>query len=111
MKTDISVKSGSRVRVTFDSTGDYPISWNNVLLNVLNKEKGAFYVDVDGKRIPQFLSIDDWEESGEGWVYDLSSRFVRIKFGRPEKKSFDVIVSFEKFDLIGMFAEQKKNND
>lgn len=111
VKTEISVKSGSRVRVSFDSTGDYPISWKNVLLNVLNKEKGAFYVDVDEQRIPQFLSIDDWEESSEGWVYDLSSRFVRIRFGRPEKKSFDVIVSFEKFDLIGMFAEQKKNND
>ena len=101
-ETKITVESGERVKIHFSTTGDYPLSWNRLELRVMRKDKGAFFVEVDGLRISQFLSVDDWETNKEGWVYDLSDRFVRIKLDRPERRDFEILVSFEKFDLIGM---------
>lgn len=111
VKTTISVKSGSRTEITLSSEGDYPISWNRIYLNVLNKEKGAFYVTVDGDRLTQYLAHDDWEDAERGWVYDLSDRFVRVKFARNNRKEITVVVSFEKFDLIAMNGNAEKKDD
>ena len=45
------------------------------------------------------------KEAGTGWYYNLSDRTIWVKYEIPEKKSYDVIVSTEKFDLIGMVEE------
>ena len=106
-ETCISVKRGSKTTIHFSTSGEYPLSWDHMELNVMSKDKGAFFVEIGGRRITQFLSIDDWKASQEGWTYDLSDRFVRIKFNRPEHHEFEVLVSFEKFDLVGMGLEAK----
>lgn len=100
--TEITVKSGDRKTITFKKSGEYQESWDNLYLRVVSKEKGAYWVSVDGRKLPRYLIQDAFDEAEEGWYYNMSSRVVMIKCKRPEKDTFDIIVSCEKFDLIGM---------
>ena len=60
---------------------------------------------MDGEQIPRFLVRDNWEESESGWYYELSDRSILVKCPKPKKDSFEIVVSTEKFDLIGMDDE------
>ena len=72
---------------------------------MISKEKGAFWVTVDGKPITRYIVRDNWEEADEGWYYNLSDRTIWVKCDKPEKDDFEIVVSTEKFDLIGMVKE------
>ena len=37
-----------------------------------------------------------------GWYYELSDRSILVKCPKPKKDSFEIVISTEKFDLIGM---------
>ena len=74
-------------------------------MKLISKNKGAYWVSVDGEKIPRFLVRDNWLEAESGWYYNLSDRTIWIKFPNPAKNNFDVVVSTEKFDLIGMNEE------
>lgn len=104
-KTSITVTPGERKVVSFHREGDYADTVERLTLKVLSKEKGALWVSVDGRRIPRFLVRDNLEAENEGWYYDLSDRTVTVKCDKPRKDDFDIIVSTEKFDLIGMTEE------
>lgn len=104
-KIKINVTSGERKVIAFSQEGSYPCTVKNFTMKVLSKEKGAFWVTVDGKKISRFLVRDNWEEAEAGWYYNLSDRTVWIKFPKPEKLNFNVVISTEKFDLIGMNEE------
>lgn len=104
-RTTISVKAGDRKVIRFHKEGSYPGTVEKLTLKVISKEKGAFWVTVDGRPIPRYLVRDNWEESGEGWYYNLSDRTIWVKCGKPEKDDFAIVVSTEKFDLIGMVEE------
>ena len=104
-KTTISVKAGDRKVISFHKEGSYPGTVEKLTLKVVSKVKGAFWVTVDGKQIPRYLVRDNWEEAGEGWYYNLSDRTVWVKCDKPQKDDFDIVVSTEKFDLIGMVEE------
>ena len=103
-KITINVKSGERKVITFNQEGSYPCTVKSFTMKVLSKDKGAFWVTVDDRKISRFLVRDNWEEAEEGWYYNLSDRTVWIKFNKPENFNFDFVVkiSTEKFDLIGM---------
>ena len=100
--TEIAVKAGDQKTITFHKTGSYKETWENLNLNVVSKDKGAYWVSVDGHRIPRFLTKDSFESSPEGWYYNMSSRVIMVKCRKPQKDEFEVVVSCEKFDLIGM---------
>ena len=104
-KTTISVKAGDRKTISFHKEGSYAGTVERLTLKVVSKEKGAFWVSVDGQRIPRFLVRDNWEEADAGWYYNLSDRTVWVKCAKPQKDDFDLVVSTEKFDLIGMADE------
>ena len=104
-KTTISVKSGDRKVISFHKEGSYPGTVERLTLKVVSKCKGAFWVSVDGQRIPRFLVRDNWEEADAGWYYNLSDRTIWVKCPKPSKDDFDIVVSTEKFDLIGMGDE------
>jgi alpha-glucosidase len=104
-KTTISVKAGDRKVISFHTEGDYPSTIERLTLKVVSKEKGAYWVSVDGVRVPRFLVRDNWEEAESGWYYNLSDRTVWVKCPKPKKDRFDIVVSTEKFDLIGMADE------
>ena len=101
-KIKIDVRSGVRKIISFAKEGSYPCTIKKFTMKVVSKEKGAFWVSVAGEKIPRFLVRDNWEEAESGWYYNLSDRTVWIKFSNPEQDKFDVVVSTEKFDLIGM---------
>ena len=50
---------------------------------------------------PHFLNRRKFEGAGEGWYYSQSTRSVEIKYRNPED-DYELTVSFEMFDLIGM---------
>ena len=104
-KTTISVKAGDRKVISFHKEGSYPGTVEKLTLKVISKEKGAFWVTVDGKPITRYIVRDNWEEADEGWYYNLSDRTIWVKCDKPEKDDFEIVVSTEKFDLIGMVEE------
>ena len=105
-RTDICVKSGDRTVISFHKEGDYKDTVEKLTLKVVSKEKGAYWVTVDGEQIPRFLVKENLDEAECGWDYNLSDRTVMIKCPKPDKKDFDIVLSCEKFDLIGMVLDQ-----
>ena len=71
-------------------------------VRVVSKEKGAYWVTVDGRQIPRYIVRDNWEDAEEGWYYELADRTILMKCNKPQAKDFEIVVSTEKFDLIGM---------
>lgn len=104
-RTTIAVTAGEHKVISFRKEGTYPDSVERLTLKVLSKDKGAFWVSVDGRQIPRFLVRDNWEQAEAGWYYNLSDRTIWIKCEKPRKDAFDIVVSTEKFDLIGMAEE------
>lgn len=100
--TEINVNGEARKQISFKTTGNYESGISNLKIKLINKEKGAYWVSVENERIPRFLNKRAWEEIEQGWYYELSDKTVLVKCKKPTKKEFDIIVSCEKFDLIGM---------
>ena len=100
--TCIEVKAGDRKTITFTKSGSFEETWDKLELNLVSKEKGAYWVSVEGEKIARFLTKESFEEAESGWYYDMSDRIIRVKCPKPEKDSFTVVISCEKFDLIGM---------
>lgn len=101
-KTSITVEGTEKKVISFKSKGAYKPTVESLTLNLINKQKGALWVSVDGEEITRYLVQSQWEEAEEGWYYNLSNRTIQIKTKWPQKDDFDIIVSTEKFDLIGM---------
>lgn len=101
-KTTISVKAGDRKIISFRKEGSYADTVEKLTLRVVSKEKGAYWVTVDGRQIPRYIVRDNWEEAEEGWYYELADRTILVKCAKPQADQFDIVVSTEKFDLIGM---------
>jgi alpha-glucosidase len=104
-KTSISVKAGEQTVISFNKEGGYADTVEKLTLKLVSKAKGAFWVTVDGKQITRYIVRDNWEEAEEGWYYNLSDRTVWVKCAKPRKNNFDIVISTEKFDLIGMVEE------
>lgn len=101
-RTTISVKAGDRKVISFHKEGDYAGTVEKLTLKVVSKAKGAFWVTVDGQPITRYIVRDNWEEAESGWYYNLSDRTIWVKCPKPRKDDFEIVVSTEKFDLIGM---------
>ena len=104
-ETAIRVKAGDRTCIRFEKNGDYPDTIEALTVRLVSKKKGAFWVSVDGEQIPRYLVRDHWEQSESGWYYELSDRSIPVKCPKPKKDSFEIVISTEKFDLIGMADE------
>ncbi|AJQ26356.1 TIM-barrel domain-containing protein [Pelosinus fermentans] len=104
LKTRIDVKNTAKSEITFTKEGSFVSSIENMFLKVINKQKGAYWVTVGGKQIKQYLHLDKLEEAEEGWYYNPSQSAVYAKY-KNIPGNYTVVVSFEKFDLIGMEDE------
>jgi alpha-glucosidase len=105
-RTTIKVKSGNRVVISFNKEGSYEDTVERLTLRVVSKDKGAFWVTVDGEKISRYLVKENLDEVESGWYYNLTDRTVMIKCPKPKKDNFDIVVSCEKFDLIGMVLDE-----
>ena len=107
LNTEVSVKAGDVTTIHFEKTGDYEESVEKITLKLVNKKKGALWVSVDENMLTRYLVRDNYELADEGWYYNLSDRTVMVKFNNPKNKSFDLKISTEKFDLIGMVLDNE----
>lgn len=101
-RTVIKVKAGNRIVISFNKEGSYEDTIEKLTLRVISKTKGAFWVTVDGEQITRYLVKENLDEAESGWYYNLTDRTVMIKCPKPKKDNFDIVISCEKFDLIGM---------
>ena len=101
-KTEISVQTGERTRIRFNTSGSYASTLENITLRLVSKQKGAYWVTVDGERIPRHIIKEAYDESETGWYYNMSDRTILVKYTLPKKADYEVVISTEKFDLIGM---------
>ena len=101
-KTEISVQTGERTRIRFNTSGSYASTLESITLRLVSKQKGAYWVTVDGERIPRHIIKEAYDESETGWYYNMSDRTILVKYPLPKKADYEVVISTEKFDLIGM---------
>ncbi len=100
-KTKIHMKAGEQTSISFQKEGSFKSSIETMYLDAVHRQKAPYWVNVAGKKIPQFLHRDAFEEAKEGWYYSQTLKSVQIKYPNPEG-DYEVIISFETFDLIGM---------
>ena len=101
VKTFITLKAGEKTTLDFVREGSYESTADTMAIDMIHREKSPFWVTVDGKLVPHYLHRRKFEEAECGWYYSQSLKSVRIKYKNP-KKDYQVVVSFEQFDLIGM---------
>lgn len=101
LKTEISMIVGEKTMLSFRHTGSYNTTVEGMYLDVIHREKAPYWVSIDGEVVPHFLHRRKFEEAEFGWYYSQSLKSVQIKYKNP-KKDYDVVISFEQFDMIGM---------
>lgn len=100
-KTFITMETGERTVMNFRLEGTYKSAVKTMYLDMIHREKAPYWVQVDGAVIPHFLHRKKFEQAECGWYYSQRLKSVQIKYRNPDR-DYDVIVSFEQFDLIGM---------
>ena len=100
--TNITVRGTTQKVINFKTNGSYKPTVDSLTLKVIDKQKGALWVSVDNHKIKRFLVQEQWEAANEGWYYNLSDRTILVKTNMPQRNNFDIVISTEKFDLIGM---------
>ena len=101
LKTSITMTAGERTVLDFHQEGHYETAVKTLYLDMIHREKAPDWVKADGETIPHFLHRRKFEDADCGWYYSQRLKSVQIKYPNP-KKDYQVIVSFEQFDLIGM---------
>ena len=101
LKTSITMTAGERTVLDFHQEGYYETAVKTLYLDMIHREKAPYWVKADGETIPHFLHRRKFEDADCGWYYSQRLKSVQIKYPNP-KKDYQVIVSFEQFDLIGM---------
>ena len=101
LKTDLTMTAGERTYLDFKTEGNYKTAVETMYIDMIHREKAPFWVTVDGNQLEHFLHRRKFEEAESGWYYSQRLKSVQIKYRNP-KKDYQVLVSFEQFDLIGM---------
>lgn len=100
-KTEITLRGDTRITLDFCSGGEYQTTVEDVLIELHSQKKAPLFVAVQGKELEHFLYEGDFRNAKEGWFYNLDRKLVEIKYSNP-KEDYQVEVSFEPFDMIGM---------
>ena len=106
-KTEISVRAGERTTVSFRKSGDYADTVDSLTIRLVSKAKGAYWVTVDGQPVQRTIVREAFDAADCAWYYDLSDRTIWVKYPKPAKDSYDVVISTEKFDLVGMVKPEE----
>ena len=106
-RTNITVQAGDRTVIKFRKEGNYADTVEQVNLRLVSKQKGAYWVTVNGKPVMRTLVKEVFDEAECAWYYDLSDRTIWVKYPNPSEKEYEVVVSTEKFDLVGMVLEEE----
>ena len=101
LKTTITMTAGEKTYLDFTNEGSYETKVENMYIDMIHRDKAPYWVAVDGKQIPHFLHRRKFEDAECGWYYSQRLKSVQIKYPNP-KKDYQILVSFEQFDMIGM---------
>lgn len=101
LKTRIQMTSGEKTALAFRHEGSYETTVEDMYVDMIHREKAPFWVTLDGQELPHFLHRKKFEAAECGWYYSQTLKSVQIKYKNP-KKDYDLVVSFEQFDMIGM---------
>lgn len=101
LKTRIQMTSGEKTTLAFRQKGSYETTVEDMYVDMIHREKAPFWVTLDGQELPHFLHRKKFEAAECGWYYSQTLKSVQIKYKNP-KKDYDLVVSFEQFDMIGM---------
>lgn len=101
LKTNITMTAGEKTYLDFTNEGSYETKVENMYIDMIHRDKAPYWVTVDGKQIPHFLHRRKFEDAECGWYYSQRLKSVQIKYPNP-KKDYQILVSFEQFDMIGM---------
>ena len=101
LKTTITMTAGEKTYLDFTNEGSYETKVENMYIDMIHRDKAPYWVTIDGKQIPHFLHRRKFEDAECGWYYSQRLKSVQIKYPNP-KKDYQVLVSFEQFDMIGM---------
>lgn len=100
-KTRITMSGTDVVKVDFKSEGKYTDFVEDVLVEMIRKDKSPFWVMLGEQKLEHYLNRKQFEKANEGWYYSQTKKAVEIKYGQPKEDTV-LMVSFEDFDLIGM---------
>lgn len=101
LKTRITMKSGRHTILSFVSEGQYKTTLEAVYLDVIHREKSPHQIFVDKAQLPHYLHRPKFEQAESGWYYSQRLKSVQVKYPNPQK-DYQVDISYEAFDLIGM---------
>ncbi len=101
LKTNIKMSAGDLTKISFNYEGNYTSSVEDIKLTVIHKGKCPFYVNVDGNKLEHFLVRSHFEKASSGWYYSQSRQCVEVKYPNI-KEDYEVVISYEPFDMIGM---------
>lgn len=99
--THIEMQAGEQTRLKFTITGSYESTTERIHIDMVHREKAPYWVKVDGDEITHFLHRAEYEKAECGWYYSQTLKSVQIKYPNVGH-DYEVVVSFEAFDLIGM---------
>ncbi len=100
-KTNIHMSGSDVIKVNFSGEGSYQDFVENVLVEMIRKDKSPFWVTLGEEQLEHFLNRRKFEAAEKGWYYSQSKKTVLVKYPNPGK-DVTLTVSFEDFDLIGM---------
>ena len=99
--THIEMHASEQTRLNFTITGSYESPVEHIHIDMIHREKSPYWVKVDGDEISHFLHRAEYEKAECGWYYSQTLKSVQIKYPNVGH-DYEVVVSFEAFDLIGM---------
>lgn len=106
-RTAITVTAGDRTTIAFRKTGSYADTVDSLTLRLVSKAKGAYWVTVDGKPVQRTIVREAFDAADCAWYYNMSDRTIWVKYPRPAKEDYEVVISTEKFDLVGMVKPEE----
>ena len=95
------IPNNEQTIIKFSISGKFKPITRNLKLILINKNKGPFWVSVNGQKIKQYLHRETFENQNCGWYYSNSKGAVEVITDFPHINA-EIIVSFAHFDLIGM---------
>ena len=108
------VPRGEQIHICIDKESTYASTATSYRLEIISPEgKGALFVSLDGSPLVQYINVDDLNSSRStqgGWSFDAatSSVLVQIEVAAMGKHRYELVISFEPFDLIGMEEEEEE---
>ncbi len=100
-KVQIQMSGKDVVNVEFTAEGVYEDFVEDVVVEMIRKDRSPFWVALGGRKLEHFLNRKKFDDAAEGWYYSQTKKAVEVKYANP-KKDITLTVSFEDFDLIGM---------